>query len=114
MNVLIATRLLHKWGLHVVVAENGAVALDIMKTHDFDLILMDLQMPVMDGYEATSILREQGYTKPIIALTASPVFDESSKLKRSDLDGIISKPYIPKDLYAVLSAKLQPAKLVAS
>lgn len=109
MNVLIATRLLHKWGLNVVVAVNGADALEVMKSHDFDLILMDLQMPIMDGYEATSILRKQGYKKPIIALTASPVFDDSSKLKKSDLDGIISKPYIPNDLYDMLADKLQKA-----
>ena len=110
MNVLIATRLLHKWGLHVIVAGNGAEALEIIKTHAFDLILMDLQMPIMDGYEATAILRKQGYSKPIIALTASPIFDESSKLKKSDLDGIISKPYIPNDLYNALAEKLQASK----
>lgn len=110
MNVLIATRLLHKWNLHVTVAGNGAEALETIKKQDFDLILMDLQMPVMDGYEATATLRQQGYAKPIIALTASPVFDESSKLKKSDLDGIISKPYIPNDLYNALANKLLTPK----
>jgi signal transduction histidine kinase/CheY-like chemotaxis protein len=106
MNILIATRLLHKWGLNVIVAQNGKEALDLIATHEFDLVLMDLQMPIMDGYEATFILRQQGYKKPIIALTASPVFDDTSKLKKSDLDGIISKPYIPNDLYNVLVEKL--------
>jgi signal transduction histidine kinase/ActR/RegA family two-component response regulator len=106
MNIMIAERLLKKWKLKVVVAVNGKEALVKEKEEDFDLILMDLQMPEMDGYEATKRLRKKGFTRPVIALTASPMEHDAAKLKALGLDGMVSKPYNPEDLYAAVSEKL--------
>ncbi|MEQ9374991.1 MAG: response regulator [Imperialibacter sp.] len=106
MNIMIAERLLKKWKLKVVVAINGKEALEKEKEENFDLILMDLQMPEMDGYEATKLLRKKGFTRPIIALTASPMEHDATKLKVLGLDGMVSKPYNPDDLYASVSEKL--------
>ena len=107
MNVLIAKRLLEKWGMKVEVAENGLVAIQMTEEGEYDLILMDLQMPEMDGYESTRILRKKGYTLPILALTASAMMEKSSKLKDTGLDGLVTKPFNPKDLYKAISEKLE-------
>ena len=96
MNVLIAKRQLEKRGIKVAVAGSGAEALDAVSKDSFDLILMDLQMPVMDGFEATMRLRDLGYNKPIIALTAASVTPK--ELKERQLDGMLPKPFSPDDL----------------
>lgn len=100
MNVLIAKRQLEKRGIQVVVASSGAEALAQVGKESFDLILMDLQMPVMDGFEATLKLREMGFDKPIIALTAASV--SPKELKEKHLDGMLPKPFSPDDLIAKL------------
>lgn len=107
MNVLIAKRLLDKWGMDVGLAENGIVAIEKVENGEYDLVLMDLQMPEMDGYEATRILRKKGYKLPIIALTASAMFEKSAKLKEAGLDGLVTKPFNPKDLYRAISKQLE-------
>lgn len=110
MNVVIAKRLLDKWKINVTVAENGLQALSKVDKANFDLILMDLQMPEMDGYEATRILRREGFKRPILALTASPLEEEIARLKDLGLSGIISKPYNPKKLYETISEHLAISK----
>ena len=79
INIMVAQKFLKKWGLDVDVAENGQIAVDKVKANDYELVLMDLDMPVMDGYEATKQIRalqESRYQKlPIIALSASAVMD---------------------------------------
>lgn len=107
MNVLIAKRLLDKWGMEVDLAENGIQAIEKVENGSYDLVLMDLQMPEMDGYEATRILRKKGYKLPIIALTASAMFEKSAKLKEAGLDSLVTKPFNPKDLYKAISRQLE-------
>lgn len=107
MNVLIAKRLLDKWKMKVDLAENGIKAIEKVENDDYDLVLMDLQMPEMDGYEATRILRKKGYKLPIIALTASAMFEKSAKLNEAGLDGLVTKPFNPKDLYKAISKQLE-------
>ncbi|MEO9872645.1 response regulator [Ekhidna sp.] len=108
MNVLIAKRLLEKWGIKVDLAGNGQEAVELMheKGNEFDLILMDLQMPIMDGYQATKTLRGLGYNLPIIAVTASALYDKSKKKKDSGLSDIVTKPFNPDDLYSAIFEQL--------
>ena len=107
MNILIAQRLLKKWGLEVDIANNGAEAVEMVEKSTYSLVLMDLQMPVMDGYEATKTIRKKGHTLPIIAITASAMFDKSLKLNDAGLDGMISKPFNPHDLLDVVTHEIK-------
>jgi PAS domain S-box-containing protein len=79
-------------GVEVEGAENGAVGVQKATGSDFDLILMDMQMPVMDGYTATATLREQGYAKPIFALSANVMKGFEQKYLDAGCNGHITKP----------------------
>lgn len=106
MNVLIAKRLLEKWEMEVDVANNGEEAIKMAESSGYDIILMDLQMPIMDGYEATRVLRKKGYDLPILALTASAMFEKATKTSKAGLDGVVTKPFNPHDLYDAISSRL--------
>lgn len=99
MNVLVAKTFLQRWGATVDVALNGQEALDMVDTTKHKLILMDMHMPVMDGYEATRKIRERGIKIPIIALTASLPKDVEKDIKESGIDDIVVKPFIPDELF---------------
>jgi len=98
-NVLYATQLLESWNSQVKVAENGALAVEMMKTGQFDLVLMDLHMPVMDGYTATVKIREFNATIPIIALTASATIDVRERVTEAGMQDYVTKPLNPDDFY---------------
>ena len=83
---------LTKTGAKVVIANNGQEALDLASSEVFDLILMDMQMPVMDGYTATRELRKRGYKKPIIALTAHSMAGDRQKCLDAGCDEFATKP----------------------
>ena len=106
VNQRLAVRLLEKRGHRVVVAGNGAEALQALAKESFDLILMDVQMPEMDGIEATGIIREQekrsGLRQPIIALTAHAMKGDREKCLAAGMDGYLSKPIRPQELDEVL------------
>jgi PAS domain S-box-containing protein len=113
MNQKLAVRLLEKQGHHVAVAASGQQALDLLFPGNsaqpaFDLVLMDVQMPDMDGLEATSIIRKHekttGRRLPIIALTAYAMKGDRERCLSSGMDGYISKPIRPEELYAAISA----------
>jgi signal transduction histidine kinase/ActR/RegA family two-component response regulator len=100
--------LLRKAGADVTVAENGQVALDLACQEDttgnpFDLVFMDIQMPVMDGYEATQRLRQVGFERPIIALTAHAMAGDRQKCVDAGCDDYLSKPIDRLKLVEVLS-----------
>ncbi|MEP1094070.1 MAG: ATP-binding protein [Cyclobacteriaceae bacterium] len=114
MNVLIAKRLLEKWNMIVDLAENGLIAIDKVENNTYDIVLMDLQMPEMDGYEATRILRKKGFKLPILALTASAMYEKSEKLETTGLDGLVTKPFNPKDLYKAISDRLEKKPILPS
>ena len=106
-NQRLITFLLHKAGAKVTVAENGQIALDLalkaqQAGHPFEMILLDMQMPVMDGYEAARMLHTVGYRGPIIALTAHAMSDDRQKCLDAGCDDYISKPVDPKKLLAIL------------
>ena len=89
---------LRKAGADVSVAENGQVAVDLVLAAKqagsaFDIILMDIQMPVMDGYEATRQLRRTGYINPIIALTANTTTGNRQKCLDSGCSDFMTKPF---------------------
>jgi PAS domain S-box-containing protein len=100
INVLIAKRILSKWGLHAEGAGTGTEAIEKIKNGFFDLVFMDVKMPDMDGFEATGIIRkmEGDYFKtlPIIALTASSLADEFTRFKESGMNGHLLKPLVPQ------------------
>ena len=99
INVLIAKRILSKWGLAVEVAGSGMEALGKVKNGAYDLVFMDVKMPDMDGFETTAHIRnlEGDYFKtlPIIALTGSSLSDEFTRYKDSGMSGHLMKPLNP-------------------
>ncbi|RYU78862.1 PAS domain S-box protein [Hymenobacter persicinus] len=103
-NRQIAKGFLHNAGLLVEEAENGALAVELARHHVFDTILMDVQMPVMNGLEATAYLREQlGLGTPIIALTANAIKGEREKCLQAGMNDYLSKPFQEEDLLKMLS-----------
>jgi PAS domain S-box-containing protein len=93
-------------GLRVVEAENGAVALQRVTTEVPEMVLMDVQMPVMDGYTATRRLREMGYTRPIMALTANAMKGFEKEIEGSGFTGFLTKPVDIDALLADLGQRL--------
>jgi CheY-like chemotaxis protein len=101
-NIMVAQKMLENLGINIDVANDGKEAIDRFNPNKHELILMDLNMSVMDGYEATSILRKRGETIPIIALTASMPGDVKEEIKAAGLTDIVLKPFNPDDLYSVI------------
>ena len=109
VNELIALNFLKKWGLEVEVAKNGKEAVELAGKNRFDLILMDLQMPEMDGFEATRMIRSLNdyYKKvPVIALTASAVLEVKQEAFEAGVSDFLMKPYNPVRLCQVLNSEL--------
>jgi CheY-like chemotaxis protein len=105
-NVLYATQLLEGWNANVDVADNGAIAVEMAKKGNYNLILMDLQMPVMDGHTAANKIREFDAEIPIIALTASASSDVREKIMASGMQDYVTKPFNPDDLIIKLKKYL--------
>ena len=106
INQVVAKSLLEDLGLKVVLANNGKQAVELAHNHNFDLILMDLHMPEMNGSEATFALRQANITIPIIAFTAAVVVEEIDKALASGMDGYLTKPVNRSELYATLTKYL--------
>src|SRR5713101_7762365 len=111
VNQRLASRLLEKRGHSVVVAVNGREALAALEKESYDLVLMDIQMPEMDGYEATAAIREaerdSGRHQPVIALTAHAMKGDREKCLAAGMDGYLSKPIRPQELDEVLEEYLR-------
>ena len=108
--LLIATRkLLEKSGHAVTLAGNGREALELLRDGEFDMVLMDIQMPVMGGVEATEIIRSspgRHRNVPIIALTAYAMTGDREKFLASGMDDYLAKPFRPSELKEVLYRNL--------
>lgn len=98
MNVVVAKKFLSKWKVKVDEAHNGEEAVRKANSNYYDLILMDLQMPVMDGYQAAYTIRNSGNTVPIVALTASALISIKDKVLASGMNDYLTKPFNPDDL----------------
>lgn len=111
MNVIVARQFLNKWKLAYEHAENGAEAVQRMCSGaHYDLILMDLQMPVMDGYEATLQIRSTHPHLPIIALTASAMLEIQERVYKVGMNDFVTKPFNPKELYQKIVKHLHKTK----
>jgi signal transduction histidine kinase/ActR/RegA family two-component response regulator len=106
-NQFIAKALLEKWRARIDIAESGHQAVDMLKVTSYDLILMDIQMPVMDGITAAGIIRNQmNIHTPILALTANVLKGIVEKCAEAGMDGYISKPFDPDDFLARIKETL--------
>jgi PAS domain S-box-containing protein len=112
MNRLVASTILLNFGPQIMVAESGEMALEMVDKEDFDLILMDIQMPVLNGYDTTRLLRDGGYKGPIVALTASAISGEREKCIAAGMDDYITKP-INEELFVTVIDKWMAKKTVA-
>jgi PAS domain S-box-containing protein len=104
LNQVLATKVLTDWNWNVEVAENGLIAIEKLEKKDFDIILMDIQLPEMDGYEATRFIRNKmpfpKCNTPIMALTAHAISSEEEKCYKEGMNGYVSKPFNQKVLYS--------------
>lgn len=110
MNQDLACRILHSWGMKVDVASNGREAVDKVRTQSYDLILMDIQMPEMDGVEATMAIRKMPDASksalPIIAVTANVLKSDKERYLLSGINDILAKPYSEGGLFQIIGQNL--------
>jgi CheY-like chemotaxis protein len=100
--------LLKKVGVDLDIVDDGQQAINNAMNIDYDLVLMDMQMPVMDGLTAMQKLKQQGYTKPVIVMTANAMKKVRDNCKAAGFSGFVSKPIERADLYAELIKYLKP------
>lgn len=98
-NIVFATQLLQGWNSHVDVAEDGSIAVAKLQDHCYDIVLMDLLMPNLNGYDATTKIREFDQETPIIALTASASSDVKQAVTSVGMQDYVTKPFNPGELY---------------
>ncbi|MEO7765896.1 MAG: PAS domain S-box protein, partial [Ferruginibacter sp.] len=105
MNRLVAKTILKNYGAVITEAINGKDAIDLIRKHEFNLVLMDIQMPVMGGMEATKIIRDEISTVlPVIALTANAIKGDNEKCIEGGMNAYLSKPFKEEDLLKIVSS----------
>ncbi|MGZ4999350.1 MAG: PAS domain-containing protein [Methylomonas sp.] len=110
VNRIVATELLEQAQLQIDIAENGKIALEKLEKNRYDCALMDIQMPVMDGYQTTRHLRalESCKNLPVIAMTANVMSDDRNRCLEVGMNDFITKPILPETLYTTLLKWIQP------
>ncbi len=103
INMMVLITFLKKWQVSFSEASNGLQALNMYQNNDYDVVLMDLEMPVMDGYTTISEIRKKDISTPIIAFTAALYDGMISDLKNKGFDDYIHKPFNPQDLFEKIS-----------
>jgi CheY-like chemotaxis protein len=110
VNQTLVRRLLEKRGYSMVVVGDGRAAIAALEREDFDIVLMDIQMPDMDGFAATAVIREQeqasGRHIPIVAMTAHALKGDPERCLAEGMDAYISKPIRTEELYGTLERLL--------
>lgn len=101
-NILVAQKMITNWNASVEVAENGLIAVNKAKQKNYDIVLMDLQMPVMDGYHASKHIRDFNNTVPIIALTALTLGDTLQRIREVGMNDYLAKPFKPAELFEII------------
>ena len=104
---LLERRILEKMGATVITADDGKQAVELAAEHRFSLILMDMQMPVMDGIEATRRIKESGNPAPIYALTANVMQKHREQFEQAGCEGLLPKPIDKEELRRVLRHHLK-------
>jgi two-component system sensor histidine kinase/response regulator len=99
MNLLIANKFLKNWQAHVQQATDGRMAVELAMANNYDLILMDLQMPIMDGFEAAALVKQTQPEIPIIALSADAMPETRAKAAKHGMDDYLTKPFVPEVLF---------------
>ncbi|MFM7814098.1 MAG: response regulator, partial [Flavobacteriales bacterium] len=111
INQYLANVLLESWNAEVDTCLNGEEALNKLREHTYDLVLMDLQMPILDGFDATLKIRtELKLEVPILALTANALSGERDRCLQLGMNGYVSKPFQPERLYQEIRVYLPAAK----
>ncbi|MFD2165061.1 response regulator [Thalassotalea euphylliae] len=108
LNQELAVELLKQASLDVTVANHGKEAVEKVRDGQFDIVLMDIQMPIMDGYEATRIIRETHKSLPIIAMTANAMKSDKERVVKEGMNAHISKPIDVKQMYGTMAQWLAP------
>ncbi len=113
-NQLVAQEFLRGMGMQVAIANDGQEAVDMVSRNEYDLVLMDLQMPVMDGFEAVSAIRasEKGKRLPIVAMTAAAMTSDRQATELAGMNDHVAKPIEPEKLAQILLRWLPPAARV--
>jgi signal transduction histidine kinase/DNA-binding response OmpR family regulator len=110
INQTLAVRLLEKRGYSVTVVSDGQAAVEAFQTGGFELVLMDIQMPGLDGFQATAAIRERekltGGRTPIVAMTAHALVGDQERCLASGMDGYVSKPFRTSELFATIEKML--------
>lgn len=111
VNLVVAKTMLQRAGIKVTTAENGAAAIEILNKNSFDAVLMDIQMPVMDGLEATTYIREKLCLKqlPIIAVSANVMQKDIDKSLQAGMVAHVGKPIVSEYLLSTLESHLKSA-----
>lgn len=111
MNQFLASKKIESWGVHVDIAQNGKVAVEMVMKQMYDLVLMDIQMPEMDGLEATRHIRNMQDAKkasiPIVALTANLLKGDGDQYLAAGMNGFLSKPFDDQKLFNMISLNLK-------
>ncbi len=114
INRMYAANILKKWHCQYDEAENGQIALEKLRKQDYDIILMDIQMPVLDGIETSRSIRttfpSPKKDTPIIAFTANALKGDKDKYLEAGMNSYISKPFMPDDLYNLMLSYFNPAE----
>jgi CheY-like chemotaxis protein len=111
INQMVATAMLEKLGVTVTLADDGVAAIEKVKAGRYDLVLMDCQMPVMDGYQATAIIRADTAVDPhlhIIAVTANTMPGDDEKCRAAGMNDVLAKPFSLQQLRGTLERWLPP------